>query len=87
MTSLALAKKLVALVFGVTLLLIGLALLFLPGPGTVVLGVGLAVLATEFWWARRLLHRARDYAYQMYDSARNRYDRFRGGSEDDSTEE
>lgn len=80
MTSIALAKKLIALVFGSTLLAIGFALLFLPGPGTVVLGIGLAVLATEFWWARWLLHRAKAYSYQMYDAARNHYDRFRGSA-------
>lgn len=78
MTTLAFAKKLIALVIGLTLLVIGFALLFLPGPGLVVGGIGLAILATEFWWARWLIRRAKTYSGQMMDSARNQYDRIRG---------
>jgi uncharacterized protein (TIGR02611 family) len=44
------------------------AMLALPGPGWAAIFVGLAVLATEFHWARRLLHRAR----VAYDRARER---------------
>jgi hypothetical protein len=32
----------------------------LPGPAIVVIPAGLAILATEFPWARRLLHRVRE---------------------------
>lgn len=46
-------------VIGFTVLLIGLALVVLPGPTIVVIPLGLAILATEFVWARRLLERAR----------------------------
>jgi tellurite resistance protein TerC len=35
-------------VVGVTVLLIGIALLVLPGPALVVIPVGLAILATEY---------------------------------------
>ena len=38
----------------------GAALLPLPGPGWVIIFVGLAILASEFTWARRLLRYARD---------------------------
>jgi uncharacterized protein (TIGR02611 family) len=38
----------------------GLALVPLPGPGWVIVFVGLAVLATEFVWAQRLERFARD---------------------------
>lgn len=78
MKSLAYVKKLVALVIGSTLVLFGVALLFLPGPGLVVGGVGLAILATEFWWARWLIHRTKEYSNQVVDTARNHYDRIRG---------
>ncbi|HVU08692.1 MAG TPA: PGPGW domain-containing protein [Verrucomicrobiae bacterium] len=54
-------------IIGGTILLIGLAMTVLPGPAIVVIPVGLAVLATEFVWARRwlrkvrkLLHKARE---------------------------
>lgn len=38
----------------------GLALIPLPGPGWVIVFVGLAVLASEFEWAKRLELYARD---------------------------
>ncbi len=47
------------LVAGSTLLLLGAALLVLPGPGLLTLMAGLAVLATEYLWARIWLKRAR----------------------------
>jgi tellurite resistance protein TerC len=38
-----------------TVLLIGVALLVLPGPAFVVIPIGLAILATEYAWARQWL--------------------------------
>ena len=49
-------------VVGVTVLLIGIALLVLPGPALVVIPVGLAILATEYAWARRWLRKVRRIA-------------------------
>jgi uncharacterized protein (TIGR02611 family) len=43
------------LVIGLTVVAIGVALIVLPGPAFIVIPVGLAILATEFVWARRLL--------------------------------
>ncbi|MEK6797524.1 MAG: PGPGW domain-containing protein [Planctomycetota bacterium] len=56
------ARRLIVLVIGVTVLLIGLALSVLPGPALVVLPAGLAILGTEFAWARWLLRRIRGHA-------------------------
>ena len=53
-------RRLIVAVVGLTILFVGFALLFLPGPAFVVIPIGLAVLALEFEWARRLLRRARD---------------------------
>ena len=55
-------KRVVISVVGVTVLLIGIALLVLPGPAFVVIPVGLAILATEYAWARRWLRKARRIA-------------------------
>lgn len=44
-------------IVGTVLILAGIAMLVLPGPGLVVLFAGVAVLSTEFPWATRLLHR------------------------------
>lgn len=54
------AKRLVITVLGVSLLVIGTAMIVLPGPAIIVIPAGLAVLATEFLWARNLLHKVRD---------------------------
>ena len=48
-------RRLVILVVGLTVVAIGAAMIVLPGPAVVVIPVGLAILATEFVWARRLL--------------------------------
>lgn len=52
-------RKLIVGVIGVTILLIGVAMVVLPGPAFIVIPIGLAVLATEFTWARRMIRRAR----------------------------
>ncbi len=49
------AKRLVMIVIGFTILAIGIAMIVLPGPAIVVIPVGLALLATEFIWAKKLL--------------------------------
>lgn len=53
-------RRPVVAVIGATVLLLGVALIFLPGPAFIVIPLGLAVLATEFVWARRLLAKARN---------------------------
>ncbi len=53
------ARRVIITVVGSTVVLVGLALLVLPGPAFVVIPIGLTILAIEFEWARRLLLRAR----------------------------
>ena len=52
-------RKLIVGVIGVTILLIGVVMVVLPGPAFIVIPVGLGILATEFAWARRAVRRAR----------------------------
>lgn len=52
-------RALVAVV-GSAIVVTGFVLIPLPGPGWLIVFAGLAVLATEFVWAERLLHYARD---------------------------
>lgn len=59
------AKKVVILVIGASVVMIGAALLVLPGPGVLTIALGLAILATEFVWARRLLRRMKREAADM----------------------
>jgi hypothetical protein len=49
---------------GFILILVGAALLVLPGPGWLLIFAGLAVLATEYVWAQRLLNAAKHKAEQ-----------------------
>ncbi len=53
------ARRIAVFVVGGSVLLIGLLLLVLPGPGLLVIFLGLTVLATEFVWARAWLRRLR----------------------------
>jgi uncharacterized protein (TIGR02611 family) len=53
------AKRLLVLVAGCALCGAGLAMLVLPGPGILVVFLGLLVLATEFAWAERAVERTR----------------------------
>jgi tellurite resistance protein TerC len=48
-------KRLIVAVIGMTILVIGIAMIVLPGPAIVVIPIALGILATEFAWARRVL--------------------------------
>ena len=50
-------RKVVVAVIGFTVLLIGLMMVVTPGPAVVVIPIGLAILASEFAWARRITRR------------------------------
>ena len=52
-------RKLFIAIIGGTVLLIGVALIVLPGPAFIVIPIGLAILATEFAWARTMVNRAK----------------------------
>lgn len=52
-------KRLIVFVIGSTILLFGIVLIFIPGPAIIVIPIGLAILATEFVWARVLLENAK----------------------------
>jgi hypothetical protein len=59
------ARRIVVGVVGVTLLIVGVIMIVAPGPALVVIPLGLAVLASEFVWARRLLVRYKGYANNL----------------------
>jgi len=48
-------KRVVILTIGASVVIIGIIMIFTPGPAIVVIPAGLAILATEFLWARHLL--------------------------------
>jgi uncharacterized protein (TIGR02611 family) len=63
-------KRIVVLVVGLALVALGIALIPLPGPGLLVSVGGLAVLATEFVWAERMLDTVKVRAKQATDRAK-----------------
>ncbi|MBI5185325.1 MAG: TerC/Alx family metal homeostasis membrane protein [Nitrospinae bacterium] len=54
------ARRVGILVIGSSVLLVGIAMIVLPGPAFVVIPLGLAILATEFIWARKLLNKVKE---------------------------
>ena len=64
-----LLKRSAVTLLGGALLVLGLAMMVLPGPGILVIVAGLAVLATEYVWARRLLVRAKKEATKAQEAA------------------
>ena len=60
-------KLVITTVVGFTIIAIGVAMLVLPGPGLVVIGLGLLILSAEFVWAKRALDRMKDGARRVRD--------------------
>ncbi len=55
-------KRVIVTVVGGTVLIFGVALIFLPGPSVLVIPAGLAILGTEYAWARMWLRKGRSLA-------------------------
>jgi len=72
-TTLRQAKRLVIAVIGFTVLVFGglLAIPGIPGPGILIIILGLAILATEFIWARKLYRRFKEGAHNIKNSILN----------------
>ena len=75
------AKRIVIAVIGGTVVLVGLVLIVTPGPAFVVIPLGLAILATEFVWAARLLRRVREHGKNAFNAVRDGFRSDRGESE------
>jgi len=54
-------RKIVIAVVGSVVLLLGVAMILLPGPAFIFIPLGLAILSLEFQWAQRLLDRVKTY--------------------------
>jgi tellurite resistance protein TerC len=67
------ARRVAVAILGGTVLLIGVAMIVLPGPSVVVIPVGLAILSLEFAWARRWLDKvksAREHVTKRFQGGR-----------------
>ena len=64
-------RRIFRVVAGFTLLLIGVVMLVTPGPGWLVILLGLGLLAAEFVWARRLMDRIKHEGGRLRDVVLN----------------
>ena len=61
-------RRIIVAVIGFTVLLLGIAMIVLPGPAFIVIPLGLAIRATEFVWDDVLLKKAKAY----FEKAKNK---------------
>lgn len=61
-------KRVIISVVGFTVLFIGIAMIILPGPAFIVIPLGLAILAGEFVWAKKLLDKVKSGVKGAKDS-------------------
>lgn len=76
-------KRVIVGTIGFAVVAVGVALLVLPGPGILVIIAGLAILATQFLWARRLEEKAKEKAKGAVDRFRSSRARRRDDDRDD----
>lgn len=63
-------KRVAVTLVGAALLGAGLVMVVTPGPGMLLIVAGLAVLGTEYLWARRALARAKEQTSKVVRRAR-----------------
>jgi len=68
--SISYVRKLIVLVIGSTVVLVGIVMIVTPGPAFLVISAGLGILALEFVWARTLLKRAKAYIASQADKVK-----------------
>ena len=62
------AKRWIKILFGFTLLALGVVMIVTPGPGWLTIILGLGILAAEFVWARTLLDRLKEQGMRLRDA-------------------
>ncbi|MBI4034619.1 PGPGW domain-containing protein [Candidatus Saccharibacteria bacterium] len=69
-----LLRKLLVLLAGLVVLIVGIILIPLPGPGLLVMFAGLAILALEFEWALKHKKKIQQYLNQQYQKISKKLD-------------
>ncbi|RME05955.1 MAG: hypothetical protein D6812_02330, partial [Deltaproteobacteria bacterium] len=80
------ARRVIVFVFGMTLIVIGIAMLVLPGPATVVIPAGIALLASEFVWARRFWQKIKRHIATLLERSRGEGEGSRASEREGKTE-
>jgi uncharacterized protein (TIGR02611 family) len=76
-------KRIAVTFAGSVVVIIGLILVPLPGPGWAIVFGGLAILATEYVWARRLLNFAKEKVGEAVDVVTRKNNKNKDDSETD----
>lgn len=66
------ARRIAITLVGFTVLVVGIAMIVLPGPAFVVIPVGLGILGLEFAWARHWLRKVKDGGTSLIDTIRRK---------------
>jgi tellurite resistance protein TerC len=53
-------RKIVITIIGFSVIVIGCALIFLPGPAFIIIPIGIAILSIEYGWAKKLLAKVKE---------------------------
>jgi len=69
------AKRWLKIIVGFTLLLLGIAMVFSPIPGLLIMLPGLGILAAEFVWAKRLLNHLKQHGERFRQTVFTRADK------------
>lgn len=64
-------KRIIVTIIGGTVVIFGVILIVTPGPAVLVIPAGLAILGTEYAWARRWLRKARSMAASAITKTQN----------------
>lgn len=71
-----LVRKIVIGIFGIAVVVVGLVLLVLPGPGVLVCLLGLSILSLEFPWAKQFFERAKAIITNIVAKAKEKQEAF-----------
>ena len=66
------ARRIAIAIVGFSVLIIGIAMIVLPGPAFIVIPVGLGILGLEFAWARHWLHKVKERSAQVVNTIRGK---------------
>jgi len=70
-------KRMARIAGGFALLIAGIVMIVLPGPGWLTIAGGLALLAQDFVWARRALDRVKHVTTKGAEASRGHFERLR----------
>lgn len=66
----SLVRKLVIALIGFPIIVVGIILIPLPGPGILICLLGLIILSLEFDWAKRYADKAKGYLRKLLENGK-----------------